>query len=153
VLLPLLLLALLPLTACAGGSGDAAAPTTPPSGDGAAGGGIVQADDDLQVRFDPGDGTEPSTWTLSCREPVEGSHPDADAACAHLRTLEDPFAPLPPDIVCTEQYGGPQTAHVVGRWGGHQVDLELSRVDGCRISQWDALVPLVPAASADGLPG
>ena len=49
-------------------------------------------------------------------------------------------------MACTEQYGGPQTAHVVGRWSGEPVDLELSRVDGCRISQWDALVPLVPAA-------
>ena len=149
---PLLLVPLLILTACAGGGGDAAAPTTPSAGNGAAGG-TGQADDDLQVRSDRGDGTEPSRWTLSCREPVEGSHPDAEAACAHLRTLEDPFAPLPSDVVCTEQYGGPQTAHVLGRWNGQPVDLELSRTDGCHIAQWDALVPLVPAASADGLPG
>ena len=150
----LLLPALLALTACAGGGGgDTAAPgTSSPAGDGAAGG-TVQADHDLQVEFDPGDGTEPSTWTLSCLEPVTGSHPDADAACAHLRTLEDPFAPLPDDVACTEQFGGPQTAHVLGRWDGQPVDLELSRVDGCRISQWDALVPLVPAAPTGELPG
>jgi hypothetical protein len=150
----LLLFALLTLTACAGGGGgdDAAAPTTPQDGEGAVGGGIVEAEDELQVQFDPGDGTPPSTWTLSCSEPVEGTHPEAAAACAHLRTLEDPFAPLPPDIVCTEQFGGPQTAQVLGSWDGKLVDLELSRVDGCRISQWDSLVPLVPAAPTGELP-
>ena len=75
---------------------------------------------------------------------MEGSHPDAEAACAHLTALDDPFAPLPTDVVCTEQFGGPQTAHVLGRWNGEPVDLELSRTDGCRISQWDALGPLLP---------
>jgi hypothetical protein len=110
------------------------------------------AENDLQVTFDPGDGTESSVWTLTCGEPVEGTHPEVAAVCAHLRTLEHPFAPLPPDVICTEQYGGPQTAHVLGRWDGQPVDLELSRVDGCRISQWDALVPLVPAAPVGELP-
>ena len=75
---------------------------------------------------------------------VEGSHPDAEAACEQLKAMEDPFAPLPADVVCTEQFGGPQTAHVLGRWNGEPVDLELSRTDGCRISQWDALAPLLP---------
>jgi hypothetical protein len=36
---------------------------------------------------------------------------------------------------------------VLGLWNGEDVDLELSRTDGCRISQWDGLVPLVPAAT------
>jgi hypothetical protein len=150
----LLMVALFGLTACAeqprsGGTaeqptrtGEAPVPTD----------GTVLADDDLQVTFDPGDGTEPSTWALSCLEPVEGSHPEAAAACAHLRTLENPFTPLPSDVICTEQFGGPQTAQVLGNWEGKPVDLELSRVDGCRISQWDALVPLVPAAPTGDLP-
>lgn len=99
----------------------------------------------LQVAYDPGDGTEPESWTLVCDGRDDDAHPDPAAACAHLRTLEDPFAPLPDDVACTEQYGGPQTAHVIGRWDGEPVDLELSRVDGCRISQWDGLVPLLPA--------
>ena len=137
------------LTACASPSGDAgagggsAAPTSG-STDPAAGGGIVQADNDLQVELDRGDGTEPETWTLTCVGFVEGSHPAPDAACEHLTSLDDPFAPLPADVVCTEQFGGPQTARVLGRWNGEPVDLELSRVDGCHISQWDALGPLLP---------
>jgi hypothetical protein len=75
---------------------------------------------------------------------VEGDLPDAEAACAHLDGLDEPFAPIPADAVCTEQYGGPQTAHVTGLWRGEPVDLELSRVNGCTISQWDRLGPLLP---------
>ena len=136
------------LTACASsGAGSSGGGTATPTGDSpdpAAGGGISQADNDLQVSYDRGDGAEPETWTLTCAGLVEGSHPDAEAACAHLATVDDPFAPLPTDLVCTEQYGGPQTARILGRWDGEAVDLEVSRTDGCRISQWDALVPLLP---------
>ena len=140
------LLALLPACASGGaGSGGGAAVPTADSPDPAAGGGISQADNDLQVSYDRGDGTEPENWTLTCVGSVEGSHPDLEAACAHLEAMEDPFAPLPADVVCTEQFGGPQTARILGRWDGEPVDLELSRTDGCRISQWDALGPLLPA--------
>ena len=136
------------LTACASGDrGTSRDPATAEPADGAggpAGGGISQADDDLVVELDRGDGSEPESWTLTCVGSVEGSHPDAEAACAHLQTLEDPFAPLPEDAVCTEQFGGPQTARVRGRWNGEPMDLELSRVDGCHISQWDSLGPLLP---------
>ena len=54
------------------------------------------------------------------------------------------FAPLPAEQMCTEQYGGPQTARVSGTWAGDPVDLTLARSDGCHISQWEGLVPLVP---------
>ena len=137
-MLPLLLAVLL-LTACAEQGGQAgAAPSAA----------AEQPGDELQVHVDPGNGSAPVEWTLRCGDPVAGTHPDAQAACDHVAELDEPFAPLPSDIACTEVYGGPQTAHVVGRWGGEPVDLELSRVDGCRIGQWDALVPLVPAAEA-----
>ena len=146
LLLPVLALLAL-LTSCASGDTGAGGGTGAPATDtpgAAAGGGISQADNDLQVEYDPGDGTEPESWTLTCVGVVEGSHPDAEAACEQLKAMEDPFAPLPADVVCTEQFGGPQTAHVLGRWNGEPIDLELSRTDGCRISQWDALAPLLP---------
>jgi hypothetical protein len=58
--------------------------------------------------------------------------------------MDEPFAPLPSGVACTEQFGGAQTAHVSGVWDGDPVDLELSRSDGCRIAQWDGLGPLLP---------
>ena len=130
---PLILPVLAPLAvlaACASPPGD--------------GGGSPQADDDLLVHLDRGNGTPAEDWTLSCLAPVQGTHPEAEAACAHLAGLADPFAPLPGDVVCTEQFGGPQTARVTGRWGGAAVDLELSRADGCLIARWDGLGPLLP---------
>ena len=142
ILFPLLTLILL-TAACArsaeeSGSSDAGSPG------GAAG--ISRAENDLVVRVDRGDGSAPESWTLTCAGTAEGTHPDAAAACAHLQDMADPFAPIPADVACTEQYGGPQTAHIAGVWGGKPVDLEVTRVDGCRISQWDGLIPLLPPA-------
>jgi hypothetical protein len=130
------------LSGCADAPGEAGTGSAVP--DPAADGGISQAENDLVVEYDAGDGSPLESWSLTCVGSVSGSHPDAEAACAHLAGLDDPFAPLPADVVCTEQYGGPQSAHVAGLWGGDPVDVELSRVDGCRISQWDALGPLLP---------
>jgi hypothetical protein len=134
--LPLLLLPLL-LLACGGGS-DAGA-----GGDDA----LIGSDrpaNDLTVEQDLGDGSPPQRWTLVCAGTATGDHPAAEQACAHLAELDDPFAPLPEDRVCTEQYGGPQTARVTGVWAGEQVDLQVSRTNGCYIAQWDSLGPLLP---------
>ena len=127
---------LLLLVACAGGSaGDqAAAPSSAAPVDA----------DQLLVEIDRGNGSEPERYTLTCTDPVAGDLPDAAAACAHLRGMTDPFAQPASDVVCTEQFGGPQTARVTGRWAGADVDLRLSRSNGCRISQWDGLGPLLP---------
>jgi hypothetical protein len=88
----------------------------------------------------------PQTWTLTC-DPAGGTHPDPAAACAALAAADDPFAPVPDDVACTQQYGGPQTATVVGTHRGEPVDAAFSRTDGCQISRWDAVAPLlvVPA--------
>jgi hypothetical protein len=140
---PLLVLAsLLLLAGCASGSDDGrAAPTAPSSAPSSA---APAVEDALVVELDRGAGGETERYTLACTDPVSGEVPDPAAACAHLRQQADPFAPLAPDVVCTEQFGGPQTARVTGRWAGADVDLQVSRTDGCRISQWDRLGPLLP---------
>lgn len=150
---PLLVLGLLLLCACgterAGGPA-APAPSSPAAVSSAdplaAGGDVARADNDLVVELDRGDGSPVQRWTLTCVGVVEGDHPDAEAACAHLEQLDDPFAPLPADALCAQVYGGPQTARVTGLWRGEPVDLALSRTDGCRIAQWDRLGPLLPSA-------
>ncbi len=113
------------------------------SGTGSAGTASAPADR-LVVEVDRGDGGPPERYTLTCGDVPGGDHPDPQAACAHLAARDDPFAPLAGDAVCTEQYGGPQTARVTGTWHGSDVDLALSRTDGCRISRWDSLGPLLP---------
>lgn len=139
---PLLLLAVLLLAACGGGD-DVASMPGPGSGDDALTG-IDRPANDLVVEQDLGDGSPSQRWTLVCAGQVEGDHPDAEAACAHLAGVDDPFAPLPTDLLCSEIYGGPQTARVTGVWAGVPVELALSRTDGCRITQWNSLGPLLP---------
>ncbi|MFC5633855.1 SSI family serine proteinase inhibitor [Streptomyces bullii] len=93
-----------------------------------------------------GDGTD-GTYELYCH-PRGGSHPDPGGACAAVdrstRWGKDAFAPVPEGSVCTMQYGGPATAHVTGTWAGRPVDATYARGDGCEISRWDRLVPLLP---------
>ena len=140
----LLLLPLALLVACGMSAGD----TASPGPDTVSGGGISRADNDLEITLDRADGTPVETWTLTCVGFVEGTHPRAEEACAHLKALDAPFVPIPDDAMCTQQYGGPETARVTGLWGGEPVDLELSRTDGCRISQWESLGPLLETGTA-----
>ena len=59
--------------------------------------------------------------------------------------MADPFAPLPADVVCTEQYGGPQTAHVTGPLGRRSPSTSSSPGPTAAASrQWDGLGPLLP---------
>jgi hypothetical protein len=142
VIMVLLLLGLAACASPAGTGSDSDAASTSPTTDAAA-----RADNDLLIALDRGDGTETERYTLVCIGAPEGDHPDPAAACAHLEGLEDPFAPLPTDLACTEQYGGPETARITGRWHGQSVDVELARTDGCRISQWDGLGPVLPSVA------
>ena len=88
------------------------------------------------------------TWTLRC-DPVGGSHPRRARACAFLESLARPFAPLPPDLACTMVYGGPEKAHVTGRWHGRRVDASFSRTDGCQISRWQQYQVLLLTPGSD----
>ena len=100
--------------------------------------------EDLVVQIHRDAGSPAETYHLVCGATVSGNHPAGVAACAHLNTLAHPFAPLPAGVMCSQIYGGPQTAHVTGRWKGAAVDVRLSRVDGCRVEQWNSLGPLLP---------
>lgn len=84
------------------------------------------------------------SYTLSC-DPPAGDHPDPEAACAALDRLgAGAFDPVPAEAMCTQQYGGPMEARVVGRVGGVPVDAMFRYTDGCEIARWDAVVEVVP---------
>ena len=44
-----------------------------------------------------------------------------------------------PARACTQQYGGPEKAHVTGTVNGRPVDVTLDRSDGCGIAAYEAL--------------
>ena len=85
------------------------------------------------------------TWTLRCN-PARGSLPRPARACARLAAGGAKlFAPLPRNIVCTEIYGGPQRARVVGRVNGRRIWATFARSNGCEIDRWQRISPwLVP---------
>jgi hypothetical protein len=87
------------------------------------------------------------TFKLEC-DPPGGTHPQAKRACARLDQLGrnggDPFAPVATRRVCTMVYGGPATARVTGTWHGRQVDATFRRSNGCEISRWQELEPVLP---------
>jgi hypothetical protein len=86
-------------------------------------------------------------WTLRCG-PTGGSLPARIAACHKLNSLAAPFAPIRKDAVCTEIYGGPAVARVTGRFRGQKIWVEFRRRNGCEISRWDRVRPLLPRANA-----
>lgn len=130
------------LGACGGDDG---------SGAGNGGAADTTGETELEVVFEDLESFE--EWTLSC-DPPDGSHPDPEGACGDLADLAedgvDPFAEPDPDEVCTEQYGGPQTATTSGTFRGSPVDASFARTNGCQISRWDAVGRLLPPGGVDG---
>jgi len=105
----------------------------------------------LTVVLDDGNGTQ-QTWELACSAEGEitGDHPDAQNACAAIEAAKDPWAPVPKDMACTMIYGGPQTATVKGSWKGVEVDASYNRTDGCEISRWERVAPLLQPGTPVG---
>jgi hypothetical protein len=97
----------------------------------------------LDVTMWPGgrDG-ESRSATLTC-DPVGGTHPEAEAACAALAENRDALEPVPDDVLCTQQYGGPEHAEVRGTVAGEPVSATFGRQNGCEIARWEALEPLL----------
>ena len=118
------------------GAGQAASTTTPET--------------ELTISYWPGGrGTAPPTkWTLRC-DPAGGSMPRAAAVCRQLDALANPFAPRRRNLVCTDQYGGPQQALIAGTYKGSRVWTVIGMRNGCEISRAKRLAFLVPGFSAN----
>jgi hypothetical protein len=87
---------------------------------------------------------------LTCRGSVGTAtgylRPRAQAACTAARALAGFLAARPPaGRICTQVYGGPDTARVAGTIGARHVDRRFSRRDGCEIGDWRRAGPLLPA--------
>jgi hypothetical protein len=106
-------------------------PTTAPSSSGLA---------DLTLTID-GDGSgaqPPKEVEVRCEEAQDS------ALCTDVAGLAPAdFGPTPRMTACTQQYGGPETAHVTGTLRGEPVDARFSREQGCEIARWDAVVAVL----------
>ena len=100
---------------------------------------------ELKIAYWPqGRDAGPATkWTLRCG-PAAGTLPRAAAACRKLAAMQRPFAPIPPDAICTEIYGGPQVALITGTFRGRALWARLANRNGCEIARFKRLGFLVP---------
>jgi hypothetical protein len=143
------IVAALALGGCKDGNGAA---TVRPSEGSSAPGQAGSAKTRLTITVRASQTSAPKTWTLTC-DPAGGTLPKADQACAALATAaakgQDPFAPTPKDQMCTQIYGGPETATVTGTWNGKKIDATFNRKNGCEIKRWGTLAllfgPVPPA--------
>lgn len=107
----------------------------------------------VEVRAD--EQADPEVSTVTCKDGKAAGtgalSSDPEAACANARKNRDLLVEGPAkDRICTEIYGGPQTARVTGSIDGDEVDLTFKRSNGCEISDWETLEPLLgppPGAS------
>ena len=84
------------------------------------------------------------SWTLQC-SPIGGTLPRRAAACAGLARLgAGVFAPVPPETVCSQIYGGPQVGVVRGLFRGRRVRATFTRRNGCEIARWNRVAFLFP---------
>lgn len=117
----------------------------------ASGSAQAESGTDLTITFwESGAGKgEPTRWTLRCN-PARGTLARPVIACRRLAEAgRKLFTPVPPDAICTQIFGGPQVARVVGTVKGKRVWATFSRQNGCQISRWNAVSPwLLPRASA-----
>lgn len=91
-----------------------------------------------------GENGDSISWDLLC-DPAGGDHPDADAACAALGAVADPFGPLPPPERCEEIPGGDEAeALVAGRYRGRPVRARFARRNACVTPRWDRIAPVFP---------
>jgi len=82
-------------------------------------------------------------YRLSC-VPAAGTVPDPGRACTVLARLAKPFAPVPPDEICSQIALGPQEAIVSGTVAGARVYAHLRLTDGCQIERWRRVAAIVP---------
>jgi hypothetical protein len=94
-------------------------------------------------------GAAPTRWTLTC-DPVGGTHPDPQAACATLTKVKDPFAPVPPHVMCPMIVSGSQVASITGTWQGHRVSARYSRLNGCESARWEELGKVLGGVNPGG---
>ena len=100
---------------------------------------------DLTIVLDDGSG-KTTTWQLTC-DPAGGDHPAAEAACAALEARGGTaLPPVPKDRMCTQIFGGAETATVKGTWRGNPVSSSFFRKNGCEIARWNAMKDVFPAA-------
>jgi hypothetical protein len=81
---------------------------------------------------------QPLELNLKCAKPT-----DSQACGAAAGVSAADLAKTPGDQACTQIYGGPEEASIKGTIRGQRVDATFTRTDGCEISRWEKVLPLL----------
>ncbi|MFD6414859.1 subtilase-type protease inhibitor [Streptomyces sp. NPDC060194] len=85
---------------------------------------------------DPATATVERAVTLSCAPRATGTHPDPQAACSELRSVQGRLASLvaeSPTRMCTRQFD-PVTVTADGVWDGRRVNWSASFGNACELA-------------------
>jgi hypothetical protein len=96
----------------------------------------------LSIKIESGTGAV-SSWRLRCN-PNGGNHPAVKKSCKLLNSSEGKkiLFPVTKDA-CSQVYGGSAKATIKGTYGKKKVSLNLSRENGCKISEWERVFTLL----------
>lgn len=56
------------------------------------------------------------------------------------------LAPVAAGRACSQQFGGPETVRITGTLRGEPVDASFDRTNGCEISRYEKIEPLLAAS-------
>jgi uncharacterized protein YceK len=105
----------------------------------AASGGETLAKLVVTVDDDGARGTQqPRELKLDCAHPT-----DSQACGAAAGVSAADLEPTAGDTACTQIFGGPEEATIKGEIRGNPVDATFKRSDGCEITRWDHVKPLL----------
>ncbi len=91
----------------------------------------------LTVSYRPSPSSQ-TIFRVSCQAySAAGTHPNKKAICAAIAKQGIRlFAPVPAGSMCSQIYGGPETAKIIGTVKGRKINATFSRTDGCQIARW-----------------
>ncbi len=93
----------------------------------------------VRVDSDGAKGSAPAReLKLDCDRPTDST---ACGAAAGVSAAD--VADTPRDTACTQLYGGPEEASIRGKIRGADIDATFNRSDGCQISRWEKVAPLL----------
>ena len=100
--------------------------------------GVVKSTSNMTVSYQPSPGSQVSFKIFCSAHASSGTHPNAKAICATIVRLGTSlFAPVPSGTACSQIYGGPETATVIGTLNGLKINSTFSRTDGCQVARWE----------------
>lgn len=93
----------------------------------------------------------PLTYTLTC-DPVGGTLPSPEAACAKLGSTKNVFAEVPASRVCADVVGGDGDMAIQGIWNGEPIDTTADQHDSCATKRFNRIVKALGIVSTPTTP-